>query len=216
MEGINVQFEAFVEFSDLDIDDYIIDLDWDIQAKQFPLSRHTAGDLRSIQNIQKSLVKQKVFKALGELKIEKITSANIPALDNAGNVTSAFSQTQSESERDTIIAATERITEVISDKIVNEVVNNNSFSEIIDVKVEESVTNISDVLNQKIEQSNSFTAEQITELEMNMSMINHTHVHPRELKIIEERVIEQNEKIKQEMDQKIEQQKDFFTKFLNS
>ena len=212
-----MDFEAFVEFSDLGLDDYIIDLDWDIRAKHFSLSCHTAGDLRAVNGGNKHPKKQKVFKMLGSLKRDKVENLNI--YDSGYNLESSSTasiQTQSESERDIILTTAEKITEVVSEKIVNEVINSSSFSENVNVKIEESVTNISDVLNQKIEQSNSFTTEQIIELEANMNIINHTHVHPRELKIIEERVIEQNEKIKQEMDRKIDQQKDFFTKFLNS
>ncbi len=212
-----MDFEAFVEFSDLGLDDYIIDLDWDIQAKRFPASHHTAGDLRAINVGQKQSKKQKVFKTLGPIKREQSSPSNIYdhgySLETSAE---AFTKTQSDSERNVILNTAEKITEILGDKIVNEVINHNSFSENVNVKIEESVTSISDVLNQKIEQSNSFTTEQITELESNMSMINNTHIHPRELKIIEERVTEQNEKIKQEIDRKIENQKDFFTKFLNS
>jgi hypothetical protein len=212
-----VDFEAFVEFSDLGLDDYIIDLDWDIEAKRFLPSHHTAGDLRAINVGQKQSKKQKVFKTLGPLKRENSEPVNIH--DSGYNLDAPAvegNQTQSDSERNVILNTAEKITEILGDKIVNEVINHNSFSENVNVKIEESVTNISDVLNQKIEQSNSFTTEQITELESNMNMINNTHIHSRELKTIEERVTEQNEKIKQEIDRKIEKQKDFFTKFLNS
>ena len=149
-----MDFEAFVEFSDLGLDDYIIDLDWDIQAKRFLPSHHTAGDLRAINVGQKQSKKQKVFKTLGPLKRENSEPVNIH--DSGYNLDAPAvegNQTQSDSERNVILNTAEKITEILGDKIVNEVINHNSFSENVNVKIEESVTNISDVLNQKIEQS---------------------------------------------------------------
>jgi len=124
VEDDNVDFDAFIEFSDLGLEDYIHNLDWDIKAKKFPLTN--------------------------------------------------------------------------------------------EIKIEEKMTNISDILNQQIQQSNSMTIEQITELEKNMKMVNNNFVNFTELNIIQEKTQEQNEKIKEELKEELKSQKDFFIDFLNS
>jgi hypothetical protein len=218
MEKVNTGFDAFVEFSDLGLCDYILDIDWDIQAKEFPLSSHTFGDVRHIPGKSERSKKQKIFKILGPLnpEIYDLKNAQGPFYNSVESSNSENTHTELIRENSVIKDRLEQITELVGEKIVEQVVNNNSFNDSINVKIEEGVTNISDILNQKIEHSNSLTVDQITELEANMNLINHNHVYRQELKIIKEQVMEHGEKIKKELKQDLESQKDFFTKFLNS
>jgi hypothetical protein len=218
MEKLNTGFDAFIEFSDLGLDDYILDIDWDIQVKEFPLSSHTFGDLRSVPNKLVKSKKQKIFKILGPLnpQTHNLEASQGIAFNSETPYNSDATRTELIRENNVVKDRVEQITEIVGEKIVEQVINNNSFNDNISVKIEESATNISDILNQKIEQSNSLTVNQITELEANMNLINHNHVYRQDLKIIQEQAMEQGEKIKKELKQDLESQKDFFTKFLNS
>ena len=108
------------------------------------------------------------------------------------------------------------VNEISSETFINEVIENETINEHFEIKIEEKMTNISDILNQQIQQSNSMTIEQITELEKNMKMVNNNFVNFTELNIIQEKTQEQNEKIKEELKEELKSQKNFFIDFLNS
>ena len=217
MDKNNVGFHAFIEFLDLGLDDYILDIDWDIHAKSYPLSSHTFGDLRYISNKPEISKKQKIFKILGPLKHDSFNSEQTQAdLYKSDSLQKTNTHTEYVHENNVFREKVEKIVDNASEKIADQVINNNYFNDNINVKIEESVTNIQDVLTQQIEHSNSLTMEQITELEANMNLINHNHVYRQELKIIQEQTMEQNEKIRKDLKQDLESQKDFFIKFLNS
>ena len=203
VEDDNVDFDAFIEFSDLGLEDYIYNLDWDIKAKKFPLTKHSSGDVQFFTNTKAEKTFSKVFKTYNYLTLDKQIKDNNDITERAVNQNNnSFNQ--------------KTVNEISSETFINEVIENETINEHFEIKIEEKMTNISDILNQQIQQSNSMTIEQITELEKNMKMVNNNFVNFTELNIIQEKTQEQNEKIKKELKEELKSQKDFFIDFLNS
>ncbi len=203
VEDDNVDFDAFIEFSDLGLEDYIHNLDWDIKAKKFPLTKHSSGDVQFFTNTKAEKIFSKVFKTYNYLTLDKQIKDNNDITERAVNQNNnSFNQ--------------KTVNEISSETFINEVIENETINEHFEIKIEEKMTNISDILNQQIQQSNSMTIEQITELEKNMKMVNNNFVNFTELNIIQEKTQEQNEKIKEELKEELKSQKDFFIDFLNS
>ena len=203
VEDDNVDFDAFIEFSDLGLEDYIHNLDWDIKAKKFPLTKHSSGDVQFFTNTKAEKTFSKVFKTYNYLTLDKQIKDNNDITERAVNQNNnSFNQ--------------KTVNEISSETFINEVIENETINEHFEIKIEEKMTNISDILNQQIQQSNSMTIEQITELEKNMKMVNNNFVNFTELNIIQEKTQEQNEKIKKELKEELKSQKDFFIDFLNS
>lgn len=203
VEDDNVDFDAFIEFSDLGLEDYIHNLDWDIKTKKFPLTKHSSGDVQFFTNTKAEKIFSKVFKTYNYLTLDKQIKDNNDITERAVNQNNnSFNQ--------------KTVNEISSETFINEVIENETINEHFEIKIEEKMTNISDILNQQIQQSNSMTIEQITELEKNMKMVNNNFVNFTELNIIQEKTQEQNEKIKEELKEELKSQKDFFIDFLNS
>lgn len=203
VEDDNVDFDAFIEFSDLGLEDYIHNLDWDIKAKKFPATKHSSGDVQFFTNTKAEKIFSKVFKVYNYLTLDKQIKENNDIDDRVVNQNNnSFNQ--------------KTVNEISSETFINEVIENETINEHFEIKIEEKMTNISDILNQQIQQSNSMTIEQITELEKNMKMVNNNFVNFTELNIIQEKTQEQNEKIKKELKEELKSQKDFFIDFLNS
>ena len=203
VEDDNVDFDAFIEFSDLGLEDYIHNLDWDIKAKKFPLTKHSSGDVQFFTNTKAEKTFSKVFKTYNYLTLDKQIKDNNDITERAVNQNNnSFNQ--------------KTVNEISSETFINEVIENETINEHFEIKIEEKMTNISDILNQQIQQSNSMTIEQITELEKNIKMVNNNFVNFTELNIIQEKTQEQNEKIKKELKEELKSQKDFFIDFLNS
>jgi len=215
VEDDNVDFDAFIEFSDLGLEDYIHNLDWDIKAKKFPLTKHSSGDVQFFTNTKSEKTFSKVFKTHNYLTLDKQIKDNNDITERAVNQNNnSFNQKTVNQNNNSFNQKT--VNEISSETFINEVIENETINEHLEVKIEEKMTNISDILNQQIQQSNSMTIEQITELEKNMKMVNNNFVNFTELNIIQEKTQEQNEKIKKELKEELKSQKDFFIDFLNS
>jgi len=215
VEDDNVDFDAFIEFSDLGLEDYIYNLDWDIKAKKFPLTKHSSGDVQFFTNTKAEKTFSKVFKTYNYLTLDKQIKDNNDITERAVNQNNnSFNQKTVNQNNNSFNQKT--VNEISSETFINEVIENETINEHFEIKIEEKMTNISDILNQQIQQSNSMTIEQITELEKNMKMVNNNFVNFTELNIIQEKTQEQNEKIKKELKEELKSQKDFFIDFLNS
>ena len=215
VEDDNVDFDAFIEFSDLGLEDYIHNLDWDIKAKKFPLTKHSSGDVQFFTNTKSEKIFSKVFKTYNYLTLDKQIKDNNDITERAVNQNNnSFNQKTVNQNNNSFNQKT--VNEISSETFINEVIENETINEHFEIKIEEKMTNISDILNQQIQQSNSMTIEQITELEKNMKMVNNNFVNFTELNIIQEKTQEQNEKIKEELKEELKSQKDFFIDFLNS
>jgi len=215
VEDDNVDFDAFIEFSDLGLEDYIHNLDWDIKAKKFPLTKHSSGDVQFFTNTKSEKTFSKVFKTHNYLTLDKQIKDNNDITERAVNQNNnSFNQKTVNQNNNSFNQKT--VNEISSETFINEVIENETINEHFEIKIEEKMTNISDILNQQIQQSNSMTIEQITELEKNMKMVNNNFVNFTELNIIQEKTQEQNEKIKEELKEELKSQKDFFIDFLNS
>lgn len=215
VEDDNVDFDAFIEFSDLGLEDYIHNLDWDIKAKKFPLTKHSSGDVQFFTNTKSEKTFSKVFKTHNYLTLDKQIKENNDIDERAVNQNNnLFNQKTVNQNNNSFNQKT--VNEISSETFINEVIENETINEHFEIKIEEKMTNISDILNQQIQQSNSMTIEQITELEKNMKMVNNNFVNFTELNIIQEKTQEQNEKIKKELKEELKSQKDFFIDFLNS
>jgi uncharacterized protein with von Willebrand factor type A (vWA) domain len=215
VEDDNVDFDAFIEFSDLGLEDYIHNLDWDIKAKKFPLTKHSSGDVQFFTNTKAEKIFSKVFKTYNYLTLDKQIKDNNDITERAVNQNNnSFNQKTVNQNNNSFNQKT--VNEISSETFINEVIENETINEHFEIKIEEKMTNISDILNQQIQQSNSMTIEQITELEKNMKMVNNNFVNFTELNIIQEKTQEQNEKIKEELKEELKSQKDFFIDFLNS
>ncbi len=215
VEDDNVDFDAFIEFSDLGLEDYIHNLDWDIKAKKFPATKHSSGDVQFFTNTKAEKTFSKVFKVYNYLTLDKQIKENNDIDDRVVNQNNnSFNQKTVNQNNNSFNQKT--VNEISSETFINEVIENETINEHFEVKIEEKMTNISDILNQQIQQSNSMTIEQITELEKNMKMVNNNFVNFTELNIIQEKTQEQNEKIKKELKEELKSQKDFFIDFLNS
>ncbi len=215
VEDDNVDFDAFIEFSDLGLEDYIHNLDWDIKAKKFPLTKHSSGDVQFFTNTKAEKIFSKVFKTYNYLTLDKQIKDNNDITERAVNQNNnSFNQKTVNQNNNSFNKKT--VNEISSETFINEVIENETINEHFEIKIEEKMTNISDILNQQIQQSNSMTIEQITELEKNMKMVNNNFVNFTELNIIQEKTQEQNEKIKEELKEELKSQKDFFIDFLNS
>ena len=215
VEDDNVDFDAFIEFSDLGLEDYIHNLDWDIKAKKFPLTKHSSGDVQFFTNTKSEKIFSKVFKTYNYLTLDKQIKDNNDITERAVNQNNnSFNQKTVNQNNNSFNQKT--VNEISSETFINEVIENETINEHFEIKIEEKMTNISDILNQQIQQSNSMTIEQITELEKNMKMVNNNFVNFTELNIIQEKTQEQNEKIKKELKEELKSQKDFFIDFLNS
>jgi uncharacterized protein with von Willebrand factor type A (vWA) domain len=215
VEDDNVDFDAFIEFSDLGLEDYIHNLDWDIKAKKFPLTKHSSGDVQFFTNTKAEKIFSKVFKTYNYLTLDKQIKDNNDITERAVNQNNnSFNQKTVNQNNNSFNQKT--VNEISSETFINEVIENETINEHFEIKIEEKMTNISDILNQQIQQSNSMTIEQITELEKNMKMVNNNFVNFTELNIIQEKTQEQNEKIKKELKEELKSQKDFFIDFLNS
>ena len=215
VEDNNVDFDAFIEFSDLGLEDYIHNLDWDIKAKKFPLTKHSSGDVQFFTNTKSEKTFSKVFKTHSYLILDKQIKENNDIIERAVNQNNnSFNQKTVNQNNNSFNQKT--VNEISSETFINEVIENETINEHFEIKIEEKMTNISDILNQQIQQSNSMTIEQITELEKNMKMVNNNFVNFTELNIIQEKTQEQNEKIKKELKEELKSQKDFFIDFLNS
>jgi hypothetical protein len=215
VEDDNVDFDAFIEFSDLGLEDYIHNLDWDIKAKKFPLTKHSSGDVQFFTNTKSEKTFSKVFKTHNYLTLDKQIKDNNDITERAVNQNNnSFNQKTVNQNNNSFNQKT--VNEISSETFINEVIENETINEHFEIKIEEKMTNISDILNQQIQQSNSMTIEQITELEKNMKMVNNNFVNFTELNIIQEKTQEQNEKIKKELKEELKSQKDFFIDFLNS
>ena len=215
VEDDNVDFDAFIEFSDLGLEDYIHNLDWDIKAKKFPLTKHSSGDVQFFTNTKSEKTFSKVFKTHNYLILDKQIKENNDIDERAVNQNNnSFNQKTVNQNNNSFNKKT--VNEISSETFINEVIENETINEHFEIKIEEKMTNISDILNQQIQQSNSMTIEQITELEKNMKMVNNNFVNFTELNIIQEKTQEQNEKIKEELKEELKSQKDFFIDFLNS
>lgn len=211
----SVDFEVFIDFSDLGLEDYIHYIDWNIKVKKFPSSRHSSGDVQFFTNTKAEKTFSKVFKTYNYLTLDKQIKENNDIDDRAVNQNiNSFNQKTVNQNNNSFNQKT--VNEISSETFINEVIENETINEHFEVKIEEKITNISDVLNQQIQQSNSMTIEQITELEKNMKMVNNNFVNFTELNIIQEKTQEQNEKIKKELKEELKSQKDFFIDFLNS
>ena len=215
VEDDNVDFDAFIEFSDLGLEDYIHNLDWDIKAKKFPLTKHSSGDVQFFTNTKAEKIFSKVFNTYNYLTLDKQIKDNNDITERAVNQNNnSFNQKTVNQNNNSFNQKT--VNEISSETFINEVIENETINEHFEIKIEEKMTNISDILNQQIQQSNSMTIEQITELEKNMKMVNNNFVNFTELNIIQEKTQEQNEKIKEELKEELKSQKDFFIDFLNS
>jgi len=215
VEDDNVDFDAFIEFSDLGLEDYIHNLDWDIKTKKFPLTKHSSGDVQFFANTKSEKTFSKVFKTYNYLILDKQIKENNDIDDRAVNQNNnSFNQKTVNQNNNSFNQKT--VNEISSETFINEVIENETINEHFEIKIEEKMTNISDILNQQIQQSNSMTIEQITELEKNIKMVNNNFVNFTELNIIQEKTQEQNEKIKKELKEELKSQKDFFIDFLNS
>ena len=210
-----MDFDAFIEFSDLGLEDYIHNLDWDIKAKKFPLTKHSSGDVQFFTNTKAEKIFSKVFKTYNYLTLDKQIKDNNDITERAVNQNNnSFNQKTVNQNNNSFNQKT--VNEISSETFINEVIENETINEHFEIKIEEKMTNISDILNQQIQQSNSMTIEQITELEKNIKMVNNNFVSFAELNIIQEKTQEQNEKIKKELKEELKSQKDFFIDFLNS
>jgi hypothetical protein len=215
VEDDNVDFDAFIEFSDLGLEDYIHNLDWDIKAKKFPLTKHSSGDVQFFTNTKSEKTFSKVFKTYNYLILNKQIKENNDIDERAVNQNNNLFNQKTVNQNNNLFNQ-KTVNEISSETFINEVIENETINEHLEVKIEEKMTNISDILNQQIQQSNSMTIEQITELEKNMKIVNNNFVNFTELNIIQEKTQEQNEKIKKELKEELKSQKDFFIDFLNS
>ncbi len=75
-----MDFEAFINFEDLGLNDYIHNLNWDIKTKSFPANKFTSGDLRFFEpKIEDFNSNDKIFK---QIFFEEFQEKNIlPLLD---------------------------------------------------------------------------------------------------------------------------------------
>lgn len=75
-----MDFEAFINFEDLGLNDYIHNLNWDIKTKSFPANKFTSGDLRFFEpKIEDFNSNDKIFK---QIFFEEFHEKNIlPLLD---------------------------------------------------------------------------------------------------------------------------------------
>ena len=76
----NVDYEAFINFEDLGLNDYIYNLNWDIKTKSFPANKFTSGDLRFFEPKTEDFnSNDKIFK---QIFFEEFREKNIlPLLD---------------------------------------------------------------------------------------------------------------------------------------
>jgi len=144
-----MKYEAFLKFSDINLNDYIIKLNWKIKAKSFPYSKQTIGNSGDFleQKHPNCFPDYKVFKNISEENI----------LENG-----LFQQTLNTivSDQETVILQSD----FLSEKII---INENFFEEIKEVK------NLQFSKFQNIAQDNkTFISEEFKSYSNNNSSIN--------------------------------------------
>lgn len=217
--------DVFIDFESLDLDDYILNFDYDIVAPIFPINRHTAGDFLRVPLLFHP-------KCGGDQRI----STKILNMKQDENKTSKDSEKIKEKQIHETIQNTietklhdevEKIVEHNSEKIIQEAVsvveskhslnvenhttnNQNLFSK----NFSENIS-IQNIINQKMEESHSMTENMIIELEQNVNLFQQ-EIIANEIKQINNKITQENRETKKELNEKIDSTKKFFEKFLDS
>jgi len=219
-EEDDVDFQAFCEFSELGFEDYVIELDWEIQAPLFPFSKHTSGDVQIFKNTNTTNTISKVFKTYNldflNKKIENLQHEELITNPNNYYQEGTTVKNNYYQEGTTVNQIITEVKETVVENLVEEIFKNSEFHEQIENKTEQHVSSITEILNLKIEESNNLTVEQINQLESNLNLVNNNFVTNNQIKKLEEKIVEQNDNTKKELKQEIDSNKDFFIKFLNS
>jgi hypothetical protein len=176
-------------------DDFIEKINFDLQFKKFPLDRRTAGDFSRFQKPEE-IPFVKVFKRLYNFTKED-TGQNETIIGKPNNVNIYENSNEIiENINDTVVNSTE-IIENINDTVVNstEIVNE------VKTEINQKINNIHDLVLNQLESSNSYTHEQIQQLESN-SIFNRNEKNEyitRNLQIIENKLIEIQQEAKEEI-----------------
>ena len=212
-----MDYNAFLEFEDF-LFDYIIEPDFDFKGNIFPEDRKTFGDvLNKTQELHKNCFPDvKIFKSIN-INFQK-DSATMPQEKIIKEYTEKI---VSEVKNDLIASNTFvkniNIEESVKEEIKEITEENNNDINIQnqnDIQNEYINQNFSEILQQKLNQSNSYTIEQINELENNLTVLNqNNYITKIELNKIEKNFNKKNEEIREEVKKDIEQQNKFLKDF---
>jgi hypothetical protein len=236
-----MKHEAFIKFSDLRLQDYIIDLKWNIKARTFPIEKHTIGDSLNLrtENHQNCYPESKIFKNIFDEKIQDYTPNEQSSKIGFESINSEIKNVNNSLNSSSInidnILNSLQSSNMFTNTVVNNISNNqttqnnttnqNQFDnninqENIDLekKTENNITqNFTEILNQKIEESNQYTIQQLEEIENNIK-----NVFPSETYITVQKFIEEKRELKasqnqykSEIESKIKDTKKFLEDFLN-
>lgn len=220
-------YDAFIEFEELGLEDYIIDLELDIIAPIFPLKRHTAGDFarKPIVFHPKCNSDDRVFKKIINLKTTEKQNAEEEKKSTEKHLKEQIEKTVTQ----TLTTEVEKVFEKESERLVKETVipiiessqntnitnreTTNNSSVFNSQKIENK--NITQIVNQKLEESHSMTENMIIELEQSLNSVQQDFI-VNHLDVINNNITKETKETKKELTEKIDHTKKYFEEFLNS
>jgi hypothetical protein len=228
------QYEAFIEFEDIGLSDYIEELGWDIIAPTFPLNRHSAGDFQRANTIfhpnckgKEKIYKRGLFlnrsvdqtkeveikkeKELTE-KIQNIVQNSISQEVQKTVSTEIKNFFEGDSYQETInnsVKSSQTNTKNITNTNISSNEHNNT-----DINNFSQKISVDNIINQKLEESHSMTENMIIALEENVTSLQNTFIRI-EINTLQQQVVNETKEIKKELDGKIDSTKKYFEDFLN-
>ncbi len=194
---------AFIKFEELGLDDYIIKTGKKILCKTMPLETYTADDIILNNVVFQAQYEDKEFKKI----ILHASEEESVAPDSVSDFRAETSQTKVQKNVQQIIEQNiENITENVTNNVLNEIHN----------VQQENIDHETLILNQ-LEQSNSYTEQNIIELEQHLQNFNqNTYVTKHTLNNLETKILNNQEVHYNELKEEIKEHKNYFHKFINS
>lgn len=203
--------DLFIEFSDIGLEDYILEFSGSIHARVFPQSRHTMGDLQKI-NLpwhENTIAPKRVFKGINlriPLPQDTIVESSGPNHYDQSVANDYWHNENINNTSETNISNSTTINNG-NTLISNEVTN----------LIDSSITNIQDTIIKKMEVSNNYTNEQLLVLEKNFNNIVNTKNNTTLIEQkIEQKIINITNEIKKEMQKDFQKKQAEIEDFLNS
>lgn len=219
--------EAFLEFKDINLADYIISPNWEIRGKVFPKNLRTTGDTFN-QEFPDHENCFPYYRAYSQILFPKQTQSeqntqNAKTTDIEDLIDKKFNKIldslpknetkQNINEQNIIVDAENKIIENKTNEIfenINNIENNLQFN--FDNQ------NIQNIIEQKNIESRNINIQTVLELEKRLS-VNEEHKKPvtqNDLNLVQQNIKKENTENVEMLKNKINEQKKFIEDFLNS
>lgn len=193
---------VFAKFEYFGLGDYIIKTGKKISCKNMPFDRYTADDVNASYVHFKKKLNDKEFKKIIWNSAQHLNNSaddDFRAEFNQTNIQQNINQSIDQSKQDII--------QNVTNEVISEITNN----------LHEEHTDAETIILNQLELSNSYTEQNITELEQHLQQFNQSNfITKNEIKNLETKIIQNNEVHLREIKEKIKDQINFLDKFINS